>query len=83
MLTVRRGLSAALFAGATFALASQAAAVPITVTQTATADPVLPYLTFTNVTLTPGGRAKFRYTATLSMSVAGRNPPDWWDQSDA
>ena len=25
----------------------------------------------------------FRYTATLSTSVAGRNPPDWWDQSDA
>ena len=27
--------------------------------------------------------ASFRDTATPSTSVAGRNPPDWWDQSDA
>ena len=26
---------------------------------------------------------QFRDTATASTSVAGRNPPDWWDQSDA
>ena len=26
---------------------------------------------------------EFCDTATSSTSVAGRNPPDWWDQSDA
>ena len=28
-------------------------------------------------------RRYVRYTAMLSTSVAGRNPPDWWAQSDA
>ena len=85
MLTVRRGLLAALFACSLFALASPAAAVPITVTETVTADPVLPYLTFTNVALTPGGWSggAFPFTQLSQISsirlLFDSADPDWKD----
>jgi hypothetical protein len=85
MLPVRRGLLAALFACSTFALASPAAAVPLTVTQTATADQVLPYLTFTNVTLTPGGWSGGTFPFTQISQISSIRlqfdsaDPDWKD----
>jgi hypothetical protein len=85
MLTARRGMAAALFVCALLALPSAAAAVPITVTQTATTDPVLPYLTFTNVTLTPGGwtGGMFPFTQISQISSIRLQfdsvDPDWVD----
>jgi hypothetical protein len=85
MWTARCGIVAALFVCALLALPSGAAAVPITVTQTATADPVLPYLTFTNVTLTPGGwtGGTFPFTQISQISSIRLQfdsvDPDWRD----
>ena len=67
------------------ALASPAAAVPITVTETVTADPVLPYLTFTNFNVTPAGwtGGAFPFTQLSQISsirlVFDSADPDWKD----
>jgi len=85
MLTVRRGFLAALFACSMFVLASPAAAVPITVTETVTADPVLPYLTFTNFNLSPGAwtGGAFPFTQLSQISsirlLFDSADPDWKD----
>lgn len=85
ILTARCGMAAALFICALLALPSAAAAVPITVTQTATTDPVLPYLTFTDVTLTPGGwtGGAFPFTQISQISSIRLQfdsvDPDWRD----
>jgi hypothetical protein len=85
MSTARCGIAAALFVCSLLALPSAAAAVPITVTQTATADPVLPYLTFTNFTLTPGGwtGGMFPFTQISQISSIRLQfdsvDPDWRD----
>lgn len=85
MLTVRRGFVAALFACSMCALASPAAAVPITLTQTVTADPVQPYPIFTNFNLTPGGwtGGAFPFTQLGQISsirlVFDSADPDWKD----
>ncbi len=85
MLSARFGMAAALFVCALLALPSAAAAVPITVTQTATVDPVLPYLTFSNVTLTPGSwtGGTFPFTQISQISSIRLQfdsaDPDWRD----